>query len=328
MGFGSISGSSSPRNSEVAPPLARRAQTLGHNLVNLERASDHQPHHDQAVQDRNRVDPGKVRREAAHDPSHAARDDADREQAACADAFERGARDGKHDLESGLGEAGFGVRHQTRDGHPELDAGKPQVLVEVEADEGKPDPQSARPNSQTRAMTTRRCIEAASGGLVGAFQQRVDESVVEAQRLSNAEDDAGVACSRVVDLARDVFLGVASRAEEVRNDSDLLSARFDASLDSLSEGRFYELEVGELDDDLRSTQPHALGEGAELRIGLGSAATVIDQQNCALHPVLAAAWSAWSRSSHRSSTCSMPTDSRTVRSLMPLRRFSLSGNAA
>ena len=143
VGFGSISGSSSPRNSEAAPPLARRAQTLGHDL-DLERASDHQPHHDQAVQDRNRVDAGKVRREAAHDPSHAARDDADREQAACADAFERGARDGKHDLESGLGEAGFGVRHQARDGHPELDAGKPQVLVEVEADEGKPVPQSAQ----------------------------------------------------------------------------------------------------------------------------------------------------------------------------------------
>ena len=142
---------------------------------------------------------------------------------------------------------------------------------------GNQTPSPPSPNNQTRAMTTGRCIDAASGGLVGAFQQRVDESVVKAERLSDAEDDVGVAGSRVVDLARDVFPDVASGAEEVRNDRDLLCARCDASLDSLSDGRFYEFEVGDLDDGVRSTQPHALGEAIELRIGLGSAATVVDR---------------------------------------------------
>ena len=88
-----------------------------------------------------------------------------------------------------------------------------------------------------------------------------------------------------------------------------------------------DLEVRDAHEAIREPQAQLLGDLVERRVRARDAAAVIDEQDRARHPARAACSSAWARSAHRSSACSMPTERRTTASLTPLRRFSSGGNA-
>ncbi len=90
---------------------------------------------------------------------------------------------------------------------------------------------------------------------------------------------------------------------------------------------FADIEVRDGDDTLGGATADGVGDVGELGVCLRETAAVVDKQDRPFHFASAARFSAWARSSHKSSACSMPTESLTVASLMPLLSFSAGAKA-
>ena len=125
-----------------------------------------------------------------------------------------------------------------------------------------------------------------------------------------------------------VLCRVVPGPEEKRVNHDLCRSGVNTGRDSIRDTRLGQLHVGDGHEALANARLRLLAQSLELGVCLGSPASVVDEQDGGLHPAFAAAVSAHSRSAQRSSGCSIPTERRTVPSVIPLRRFSSGGNAA
>ncbi len=167
-------------------------------------------------------------------------------------------------------------------------------------------------------------------GLLSRFfdsiHDHVDELVVQAQRLADTNSESRMTLHRFPDEARNVAGRVIPRAEKIGVDNDLIGTGGDTGIDPLGDRRTGQLEVGRANDPVRSPLPHPLSDLLDQGVGLGPPASMVDEQDGTGHASLEP--SARARSAHRSSGSSMPTERRTVASVIPLRRFSSAGKAA
>jgi hypothetical protein len=128
-------------------------------------------------------------------------------------------------------------------------------------------------------------------------------------------------------LLGDVFGGVAAGPEEKGMYDDLGCALFHAGVDPLGDIGLCDFQMCDFDDRFGCALADLLRDSVEQRVGFVAATAVVDKQDCALHRALAARPNACSRSAQRSSACSIPTESRTVASVIPLLRFTSGAKA-
>ena len=125
-------------------------------------------------------------------------------------------------------------------------------------------------------------------GVAHPVENGVDEGGVASKGFADPDPDVRVPFSCALDLCRDVLGGVAPGSEEIRVYDDLGCALFHTGVDPFADVRFGDFQMRDLDDRFRCAPADLVSDVFELRVRLGAAAAVVDEQDRALHRALAA----------------------------------------
>ena len=204
-----------------------------------------------------------------------------------------------------------------------------RIFVKIEAVVGEKDskpPEAEEPQSARRSERSR-TLHRSAVCISHPVEDDVDQRVVPSQGFADQNLDVRVIFRRAPHLRRDILGGMSARTQKVGMYDDSGRPSCHAGVDALGDVGFREFEVCNCDDTLGNSRSNLLGDFFQPSVRLLETASMVDEQDRALHCAFALRSSACARSSQRSSACSIPTDSRTVASVIPLLRFSSGGKA-